>query len=479
MKSDCSDPQPPNLGGLGRQFYNYLWAYVLVALSGCLGNVVDGIIVGNLISADGVSAINLSKPVNQFIYTLHLLINAGAGMLVAYALGKKDLALARRYFSLALSFSVGVGLLLALFGGVIFIDATTRLLCSNDQILPLARDYAQVLLLGNPAFILMWGLSTMVGVDGQPRLVSLAVIIDNALNLCLDIVFIQWFGWGITGSSAATVVGHLVGIAILLTHWRYSGKWKEERGKCATAVPGQARLRLVRFWSSQKDEAAANSSLFTLHSSLKRVLSQGAPLAIASISLTLLLLSANRIVLSTLGQAGIFAFAVCMNLLQVYNLFLSGTCQTLQSLGAIQVGRGDEGALRQVLRRALRFITVAMAVTCLFVWIDPEAIAALFGADHPDYVAEANGALRIFALSFIPFCYIYVLMIIYKLYGHHRMALFISFALSLTVIPVLWAVARWAPQLLWYSYLIAYVIEALIIFALHRGQKLRFTLTQQ
>ena len=47
---------------LNKQFYNYLWAYILVALSGCLGNVVDGIIVGNLINEDGVSAIILSKP---------------------------------------------------------------------------------------------------------------------------------------------------------------------------------------------------------------------------------------------------------------------------------------------------------------------------------------------------------------------------------------------------------------------------------
>ena len=152
---------------INKQFYNYLWAYVLVALSGCLGNVVDGIIVGNLISADGVSAINLSKPINQFIFTLHLLINAGAGMLVAYALGQKDVLQARRYFSFSLSLSVGLGLLLALFGGVFFVDATTRLLCSNEQIMPLARDYARVLLLGNPAFILMWGLSTMVVSTGS------------------------------------------------------------------------------------------------------------------------------------------------------------------------------------------------------------------------------------------------------------------------------------------------------------------------
>ncbi len=425
---------------INKQFYRYLSAYILVALSGCLGNVVDGIIVGNLISEDGVSAINLSKPINQFIFTLHLLINAGAGMLVAYALGKGDTVAARKFFTRALTLSLGLGGLLAIVGGLLLPDQTARLLCSNDQILPLARDYMQVLLLGNPAFIGMWGLSTMVGVNGSPRLVSLAVIIDNVVNLCLDIVFIQWFDWGITGSSAATVVGHLVGITILLTHWR---------------KPENRRLRL---------DLATDGLL----SSWRRIIGQGAPLAIASISLTLLLLSANTIVLSTLGRTGIFAFAVVMNLLQVYNLFVSGTCQTLQSLGAIQVGKGDADGLRQVLRRAFRFITVSMVVTCVVVWVFPEGIVRLFGADEPGLIAEANHALRVFALSFIPFCYIYVLMIVYKLYGQHHMALFISFALSLTVIPVLWVMAHTMPNLLWYSYLVAYLIEAVAIALIHR-----------
>lgn len=430
------------------QFYGYLWAYILVALSGCLGNVVDGIIVGNLISEDGVSAINLSKPINQFIFTLHLLINAGAGMLVAYALGQNKLDNARRFFTRALALSVGLGLILTLFGGLLFPDQTARLLCKNDDILPLARDYMRVLLIGNPAFILMWGLSTMVGVNGSPKLVSLAVIIDNVVNLCLDIVFIQWFGWGITGSSAATVVGHLVGIAILLSHWRN---------------PQNRRLRL-------------DFSTDGLAASWGRIISQGAPLALASICLTLLLLSANTIVLSTTGRTGIFVFALCMNLLQVYNLFLSGTCQTLQSLGAIQVGKKDEEGVRTVIRKGFRFITVAMVVTCLLVWLFPEGIARLFGCDETDMFIESRKALRIFALSFIPFCYIYLLMIVYKLYSQHRMALFISLALSLTVIPVLWIMSKHMPQHIWYSYLIAYVIEGVVIFALHKARHIKFQL---
>ena len=121
---------------LNKQFYKYLWAYILVALSGCLGNVVDGIIVGNLISEDGVSAINLSKPIVQFIFTLQLFINAGAGMLVGYSLGKNDVGDARKLFTRSLTLSVGLSLLITLLGGIVFPSEMARLLCSNEDIRP-------------------------------------------------------------------------------------------------------------------------------------------------------------------------------------------------------------------------------------------------------------------------------------------------------------------------------------------------------
>ena len=297
--------------------------------------------------------------------------------------------------------------------------------------------------------MIMWALSTMVGVDGSPRLVSIAILIDNAVNLSLDIVFIQWLGWGIGGSSSATIVGHIVGIAIMCWHFRYKDNHLKLRMKHE-----ELKMRIA---SSQ-------------------IISQGAPLAIASVCLTLLLYSANSIVLGTLGRAGIFAFAVCMNLLQIYNLFLAGVCRTIQSLGAIQVGKGDNEAFRLVLRKSFSFITVAMIVICIIVWVDPGVISRLFGADDSTLLANSNHALRIFSLSFIPFCYIYAIMIVYKLYGYHRMALFISFALSLTVIPVLWVVSNAAPDFLWYSYLIAYIIEMIAILLLHKQSKVKFEL---
>lgn len=431
-----------------KEYWVFLWSSILIALSACLGTVLDAIIVGNLIDEDSVSAINISRTMIQFMFTLSMLLAMGAGMLVGMQLGKKDTRHASYIFTVSMVLCVVAGLAIAAIG-LLFPDASTRLFCNNERFFEPTKAYLVVMMLGAPVYLLMWGLDTMVSVDGSPKLVSLSIFIDNVVHLVLDFVFIKYLGWGIASSSAATVIGHVVGIAFMAFHF----------------LSPNNNLRLV--WRN-------DPKLYTLSTTIKNIISQGAPLAIASICLTLLLFSSNRIVLSTLGRAGIFAFSLCLYLLQIYNLFLSGVCRTIQSLGSIQVGKGDNEAFKLVLSKSFRFITVAMVITCVYVWMWPESVAVIFGANEADLISEAKNALRLFSISFIPFCYINAILIVYKLYGHHKMALFISFALSLTVIPVLWAVDNFAPNLLWYSYLIAYVIEVLLIVLFHKMSHIRF-----
>ena len=376
-------------------FWRFLWSSILIALSACLGNVVDSAIVGNLIGEDGVSAINFSKSITQFMFTVNMLIATGAGMLVGMELGKKDYQRVASFFTLSTVGCLIFGLLVTL-AGVFLTGTITTWLGASGELFEPTSAYLFPLLLGAPAYMMAWALATMVGVDGSPRLVSIAILIDNAVNLFLDIVFIKWLGWGMEGSSVATVIGHLVGIAIMCRHFFY-----------------------------KENHLHFKFEISNLKSQMGNIVSQGLPLALASICLTALFFSANRIVTASLGRTGIFAFSVCMNLLYIYNLFLSGTCRTIQSLGSIEVGKGDNETFRLVLRKSFLFITTAMLITCVAIWIFPEEVSMLFGADEADLIAESVHALRIFALSFIPFCYIYTLMIVYKLYGYHKMALFI------------------------------------------------------
>lgn len=427
------------------QFWRFLWASILIGLSACLGNVVDAMIVGNLIDEDSVSAINLSLPFLQFMFTINMLLATGAGMLVGMELGKGDTRRASYIFVVSMSACLLTGFVLTACG-VLIPDVVTRLLCDHEQLYQPTYEYLRVTLIGAPAYLLMWGLDTMVSVDGSPRLVSVSILVDNVLHLVLDVVFIKYFGWGIEGSAWAAVIGHVVGIAMMAIH--FLSKENHLRLSCGRQKPV-----------------------------LGPIVSQGAPLAIASICLTVLMFSANKIILSSLGRTGIYAFALCMNLLLIYNLFLGGVCRTIQSLGSIQVGKGDNEAFTLVLRKSFNFITVAMAITCIYVWIWPESIVMLFGADESDMITEGCRALRIFAVCLIPFCYIYTIMIVYKLYNYHHMALFISFALSLTVIPVLWLFSLYAEEWIWYGYLTAYIIEMVVIFVLHKMTHVKFELT--
>lgn len=424
---------------LNSLFWRYLSSSILITLSGALGVIINSVIVGNLIGSDGVSAINLNSTMIQLLMTISLIIASGGGMLVGYALGRKEHDRARYIFTQSTLGSLTVGIIFALVG-VFATEQVASILSDNEALHGMVSDYLRVVLLGAPAYMLMWGISTMISVDGSPRLASLAIVIDNVVNLILDVVFIKFLGMGIEGSSLATVVGHVVGIAIMLLHFHHAN--------------GGRVLSL-----SSKGGTLAE---------WKNIISQGAPLAVASICLTLLLFTSNRMVLSAVGREGIFVFSVCMNLLQVYNLFLAGTCRSLQTLGAVLIGQRNSDGVRFVFGKSLRFITVAMIATCAYVWIFPSTIATLFGAEGAEVVAECNYALRIFAVSFVPFCYIYFVMIVFKLLSFNRMSLFISLILSLTVIPVISLMANYAPEYIWYSYLIAYIIEMIAIGVVYK-----------
>ena len=135
------------------QFWRFLWASILIGLSACLGNVVDAMIVGNLIDEDAVSAINLSLPFLQFMFTVNMLLATGAGMLVGMELGKKDTRRASYIFVVSMSACLLTGLVLTACG-VLRPDVTTRLLCDNEQLYQPTYEYLRVTLIGAPAYLL-------------------------------------------------------------------------------------------------------------------------------------------------------------------------------------------------------------------------------------------------------------------------------------------------------------------------------------
>lgn len=419
-----------------KRFYSYLGAAILSALSAMLGNFVDGVIVSQLISPEGLSAINLCKPLPQFYYTCHQLFGLGGAMLVAMALGAGN---SRRVSDmlhitvwLAAVFTACVTVI-----GIVRPQMIVSLLCNRPELTGATLAYARPLLIGSGAYMAMLLLSILTAIDGSPKLVSIAMVVDNAVNLCLDLLFIGVFDWGIAGSSAATIVGHLVGIAIMSTHF-IGGKSKLKMQ--GSTLRGSWRLA---------GEAAKT----------------GAPFALASICLTVYMLFANRMILgSERGADSIYIFSVMTNLLVIYNFFIAGSCQTLQQLGSLQVGENDLSGLKSTTGRCFRFMMSCQAVICIFLLIDAQSFCALFKC--PDgLLEECSRAAKIYAFAFFAFSVNYLMMVYLKLLRHGGIANFISITLSPMVLPFIWFSSHHAPQMLWWSNLLGYSVVLVILAA--------------
>ena len=84
---------------VNKKFREFFFPTVLASMASQLGTIINGIIVGNLISARAMAAISACMPLNQITYAFAVLISIGSSGLIAIAAGKRDNEEADRIFS--------------------------------------------------------------------------------------------------------------------------------------------------------------------------------------------------------------------------------------------------------------------------------------------------------------------------------------------------------------------------------------------
>ena len=121
-------------------FNSYIFATILAAVATNMGLVIDGVIIGNLLGADGLSAVNLATPLSQFYLTFQLWLNAGVAMLAAEAIGCGDKKKASSYFTFTLLCNFVLGIFF-FFCGFFSRMEGTGLSFSNQQFNPMTPSY--------------------------------------------------------------------------------------------------------------------------------------------------------------------------------------------------------------------------------------------------------------------------------------------------------------------------------------------------
>ena len=208
-KEDESNQKDSTNMNLGTQkISKLLWQLSIPAILGMLSsaifNIVDRIYVGKL-SSNALTAVGITMPVQIIQMAFILLIGIGTSSLISIKLGENKIEDAEAILFLALKYIV---LFLIAFSVLflIFLDPILSLLSISDQVLPYAKDYIIIIIVGSIIGIPGYCLNNSLRSIEQTKISMKIVVITSILNIILDPIFIFIFDMGIAGAAIATVI---------------------------------------------------------------------------------------------------------------------------------------------------------------------------------------------------------------------------------------------------------------------------------
>lgn len=388
---------------INKAFKKYLWASLLTVAATQIANIVDAAIVGNLIGDEGLAAVNLSKPLLQTVFAITCFYVASSTILTGMAIGKGDRKAADRLFTFSVAFSVLLALLFTA-AGLLCFNSLSALLCQSESLRPLAEQFMRVTLYSTLPQFLMLTLNQFVTVDGNPRLVSRAVIAGNVSNIALDILFIKYFQMGIAGAATATCVMYVISILIVLPHFFR----KESLHLCKTR-PGDLPLG--------------------------KIFSIGLPLFLSTVLLSVQYIGNNYVASRFLGDNGLIAIAVCIQLLAFSMIILNGTLRTIQPVGSILKGLDDNLGLLMLMKRGYSFMAICLAVYTAVLVLFPSQIGSILGVKDGGGLEMVRIAVPVFSLNIVFQCMLCCMLPAFQLFDRKGMALLLS--ISQALLPML------------------------------------------
>lgn len=423
---------------LGKKFNEYLLPTILSAMSILLASFVDGIIVSKLIDPDALSAVNLAEPVILFFQALFFLFGIGGLISISRALGERNSSKANSLFTLAIVGAV-IASAVVTAAGTLFKDGIVSLICNEQKLTQMVGEYVSYSIYGSSFIIIVPTFVFIMRVDGMPKFSSAVLIVSNAVNLIMDIVYIKVFDMGIKGAALATVTGYAVG-ALMVLYYLCIYKKRTLR----FVKPGAAELKNI----AELCTSGISSVLNTLLLFIKAIL-------------------LNRIVINAGGADAISAFSVCNFLLTFISMFVSGGADTMTPIVSMLSGEKDHKGISIILRKTFVFVLCCCAAVIAIICLFPETVLALFSVKSESKLAMGVPAVRIFSLSLIGMGISYIMMNYFQSVKHKPLSIMITLLRGIVLtVPLAYAMSKlFGVKGIWWSLFISEMLTAAAAFA--------------
>ena len=176
--------------------------------------MADTYFVGK-INTQSTAAVGISFSIMAIIQAFGFFCGHGSGNFISRRLGARDYRSAERMAATGFFCAFFIGCLIALIG-LLFLGPICLALGSTPTILPYAKTYLGIILLGAPFMASSLVLNNQMRFQGNAVYAMIGITVGAFLNIALDPLLIFVFDMGIAGAAWSTFISQVCSFTILI-----------------------------------------------------------------------------------------------------------------------------------------------------------------------------------------------------------------------------------------------------------------------
>lgn len=297
---------------------------ILSVLSGNINILADGILVGQRLGTNALAAINFSLPVYLTLCIVGSFIVSGTAIGALEKIGKNRNGQAQNLYRMSIFWCAAVSVFITV-SGLAFLKPLSRLLCSDETVMPLVMEYSGVTIAGALPKILIYIPFWYLRLDGRSGQVTLMMLVMGGGNVVLDVLFLYAFDWGVFGAALASVLSTAAACAL-----------------------GFVRL------CDQKSGFPFGLCVRAKDIKFSEIAKAGSPSAANNLFQTLRVSAINTLLLHACGSDMVAAFTAVNCICAFAESVTSGVPQAASAMLGIYCGEHDNESTRMLMTRQLK-----------------------------------------------------------------------------------------------------------------------------
>lgn len=331
-------------------------------------NMADTFFVGK-INTSATAAVGIVFPLMAMIQAFGFFCGHGSGNYISRQLGAHNFEDASKMSATGFvtAFVLGLGILVV---GFLFTDPLLRIMGSTETILPYARSYMRIILIGAPYMTASLVLNNQLRFQGSAFYSMIGITTGAVLNIVLDPLFIFVLDMGVAGAALATIISQFVSFCLLIA---------------GTFRGGNLRLNLKDFSPSLKY--------------YQNIVKGGAP-SLFRQGLGSFATVCLNLIAGPYGDAAIAAMSIVTRISQFAASVVIGFGQGFQPVCGFNYGAKLFKRVQEGFWFCVKFCTSVLLVAAVCGWIFSPNLIGIFLKTDPLVIEYGSQALRLQALTF-------------------------------------------------------------------------------